>query len=289
MGSLPPPLTWALTGGSRSVSHFLTPSSGGRQPRERHPAHAGAAMPNRKPSLDLRSMPGLVQHPNGRQRAPLDPAFFVPFQHRLRSLYGSTPHRISHLTAMSMARVAIQSGFALDVSGPPVDPETAKRLKVFHREEPGETLVVGANPWHGSTWISQPERALLECLQDSDRLPDGETVGAEVLYRGEAVVTETVIEIAHRLGWDKPLRRLASIADRMDNCRGVFSVRPDGFLHDNQRLFLDVDEAPSDSDWICAIPARHDPPPRGSFFLDEKQRVVWCWTHPHALLEDLLY
>ena len=79
-------------------------------------------MPNRKPSLDLISVPGSLQRP------PLDPAFFVPFQHRLRSLYGSTPHRISHLTAMSMARVAIQAGFALEVSGPPVDPETAKRL-----------------------------------------------------------------------------------------------------------------------------------------------------------------
>ena len=78
----------------------------------------------------------------------------------------------------------------------------------------------------------------MECLHAEDRLPDGETIGAEVLFQRKAVVPETVIEIAHRLEWDKPLRRLASIPDRMDKCRDVFSAMPDGFLHDNQRLFL---------------------------------------------------
>lgn len=232
-------------------------------------------------------MPG-QQHP-WTPRGTFDPAFFVPFEDRLRSLYGSKPHRISHLTAMSMARVAIKAGLALDVSGPPVDLETAKRLKVLHREESAETLLVGALPWRGPTWISQPERALLECLQAEDRLPDGETIGAEVLYQGKAVAPEKVVEIARRLAWDKPLRRLAAIADRMDKCRGVFSAMPDGFLHENQRLFLEVGEAPAGSDWICVIPARHDPPPHGNAFVDEKHRVVWCWTHPHQLLEDLLY
>ena len=84
-------------------------------------------------------MPGSQQYP-GTPRATFDPAYFVTFEDRLRSLHGSTPHRISHLTAMSMARVAIKSGLALDVSGPPVDPETAERLKVFHREEPSKAL-----------------------------------------------------------------------------------------------------------------------------------------------------
>ena len=100
---------------------------------------------------------------------------------------------------------------------------------------------------------------------------------------------EKVVEIARRLGWDKPLRRLVSIADRINKCRGVFSVMPDWFLHDNQRLFLEVDEVPAGRDWICAILARHDPPSYGNAFADEKHRVVRCWTHPHQLFEDLLY
>ena len=128
-------------------------------------------------------MPGSQPFP-WTPRATFDPAFFVPFEDRLRFLYGSTPHRISHLTAMAMARVAIKAGLALDVSGPPVDPETVQRLKVLYREEIVEPLLVGAEPWRGPTWISQPERALLECLQAGDRLPDGGAIGAEVLYQG---------------------------------------------------------------------------------------------------------
>ena len=89
-------------------------------------------------------------------RATFDPAFFVPFENRLRSLYGSTPHRISHPTAMSMARVAIKASLAVDVSGPPADPETAKRLKVLHREESAETLG-GSRPL-GAAPLGYPNR-----------------------------------------------------------------------------------------------------------------------------------
>ena len=61
----------------------------------------------------------------------LDPAFLVPYQDRLRQLYGSLPHRISHFTAMSLAGPALKAGFELNVSGPLVDPEEAGRLRVL--------------------------------------------------------------------------------------------------------------------------------------------------------------
>ena len=233
-------------------------------------------------------MPTSQHRPSGRQRATFEPACFVPYEDRLQSLYGETPHRISHLTAMSMADVAVKSGFALSVSGPPVDPDVARELKVIHREESNDTLTVGADLWKGATWVSLPERALLECLHADDMLPNGEAVAAQVLFQGQAVDPGIVMSLAQQMGWDKPLRRLGSIATRMDNCRDVFRLMPDGFLHDNQEIFLEVDEAP-DADWICVIPTRHDPPPNGDAFRDEKYRVIWCWIHPHMLLEDLLY
>ena len=138
--------------------------------------------------------------------------------------------------------------------------------------------------------MSQPERAVLECLRSDDHVPGGEAAAAEVLHRGRVVTPERVVSLAHRLGWDAPLRRLASLAASMDSCRGVFRPMPDGFLPDSQRQLLNVPPAPADADWICLKPSLQHPEPSGAgAFRDEKYRVLWCWQHPHELLEDLLY
>ena len=200
------------------------------------------------------------------------------------------PRRISHFTALALAPAAVKVGGALDVSGPPVDYPTAARLAVIPREESRDTLFIGASPWDGATWVSQPERAVLECLQSDDHVPGGEAVAAEVLHRDGIVAPGTVVSLAHQLGWDAPLRRLASLAASMDNCRGLFRHMPDGFLPDSQRQLLDVPPAPTDADWICLKPSRQHPEPAGDgAYRDEKHRVVWCWQRPQELLEDLLY
>lgn len=215
-----------------------------------------------------------------------DSAVLAPYQERLRSLYGSVPHRISHRTAMAMAPVAIKAGSVISVSGPPVEPEVAARLRVRVFEEEVDTLLVGAAPWAGATWVSRPERALLECLVST---PSGEDIAAQVLFGGNAISPETLVGLADRLAWDKPLRRVASIAARMDNCRGVFPVMgADGFLPDSQRALLDVPSS-AEADWICVTPGPHTEPADSPWFRDERYRVVWCWLHPHALVEDLLY
>ena len=85
-----------------------------------------------------------------------------------------------------------------------------------------------------------PARALLECLKDEDDVYNGDYAAARVLYRGQTVNPAEAIAVAARLGWDKPLRRLASIATRMDNCRGVFGPEDIGFLPDHQRVLLAV-------------------------------------------------
>lgn len=254
-------------------------------PENRHEKGQGVF---RGVGVDWKEQPRTTPSP-GRFQQILDPAFFVPYQDRLRPLYGSAPHRISHVTAMEMAPTAIKAGFVLNVSGPPVDPEEARRFRVQAYEESGDTLLVGANPWEGTTWISQPERALLECLKSDERVPIGEAIAAEVLHSSQVVSPETVVSLSQRLEWDHPLRRLASIAARMDNCRGVFRQMPDGFLADDQRALLDVPPAHPDAPWICVMPSPHPEPASDVVFRDEKYRVVWCWLHPHELLEDLLY
>ncbi len=187
---------------------------------------------------------------------------------------------------MAMAPAAIKAGLGISVSGPPVESETAARLKVRVFEEEADTLLVGATPWAGATWISRPERALLECLKST---PSGEGIAAQVLFSGSTVSPETLVALADRLAWDEPLRRVASIAARMDNCRGVFPIMgTHGFLPDNQRALLDV-PASADADWICVTPGPHTEPTDSPWFRDEQHRVVWCWLHPHALVEDLLY
>lgn len=175
----------------------------------------------------------------------------------------------------------------MSVSGPAVEPETAARLRVRVFEEDADTLLVGASRWAGATWVSRPERALLECLRF---MPSGEGVAAQVLFGGDAVSPEVLVALAGRLGWDEPLRRVASIAARIDACRGVFPVMgSDGFLPDSQRSLLDVPSAGADADWICVTPGPHSEPAESPWFRDERYRVVWCWLHPHALVEDLLY
>lgn len=189
---------------------------------------------------------------------------------------------------MELAPVAIETGVVVHASGPPVDDAVAEGLRVRSHEESDGTLTVGAVPWERTTWISQPERALLECLKAEDHVPDGEVAAARVLYGGRVVSPGVVVTLAERLGWDQPLRRLASIATRMNNCRGVFRYMPDGFLPDSQRDLLEVPAVSPDTEWICVISSRHPEPDGQPAFRDEKYRVVWCWEHPYEFLEDLL-
>ena len=207
---------------------------------------------------------------------------------RLWPLWDSAPHRISHTTAMAMAPAAIKTGSFLDVSGPAVCPDTARRLLVRPYEESTDTLLLGARQLHGTTWVSSPERALLECLRGSDNVCDGDADAAVVLYTDRAGSPSRVAELAERLGWDRPLRRLASLAKRMNNCRGVFKPVPEGFLPSSQRLLLDTPPAPADAEWIWLMPYRHEWAKGDPAFHDDEYRVLW-WDHPHDFLEDLLY
>ena len=209
-------------------------------------------------------------------------------ERRLWPLWGSAPHRISHTTAMAMAPAAVKTGGFLDVSGMAVCPETASHLLVRPYEESTDTLLLGARQLHGPTWVSSPERALLECLRSVDNVSDGDSAAAQVLYTGHTVSPRRVVELAERLGWERPLRRLASLARRMNNCRGVFKPAPEGFLPASQQLLLNISPAPADAGWICLMPYRHEWVRGDPSFRDEEYRVVW-WDHPHEFLEDLLY
>ena len=217
-----------------------------------------------------------------------DPAFSVPFEDRLGPLWGPIPHRISHKTAMALAPAPIKAGFLLHVCGPAVPSEAAGRLKVRAYEESEDTLLVGARLKQGATWISEPGRALLECLKDEDNVVDGDYAAALVLHASSGGPPLRVLELAERLGWGKPLRRLASIATLMDNCRGVFGPRDIGLLPESQQPLLSVTPPPRDAEWISLLPYRIPGLSGVPEFIDDKYRVLW-WEHPHDFMEHLLW
>ena len=205
----------------------------------------------------------------------------MAYEDRLDPLWGSTPHRISHRSAMRMAPAPLRLSQLLDVSGPAVPRESAERLKGVVYEESEDTLFVGAQHRNGATWVSEPARALLECLKCEDNVPNGDQSAALVIERSSAGPAQVVIELADRLGWDKPLRRLASIAARIDYCDWLQ-------LPVDQRPLLDVPAASDGAPWIALMPYSHDwaigEPP----FTDDKYRVSW-WTDPKEFLEYLVW
>ena len=201
-------------------------------------------------------------------------------QGRLDALWGAAPHRISHDSAMRMAPAALRFSQLLYVSGPAVSREHADRAKVVPYEESEATLFVAARHRNGATWVSEPPRALLECLKCEDNVPDGDQSAALAVYDSAAGPAQTVIELAHRLGWDKPLRRLASIAARINNHEWLELPR-------DQRPLLDVAAAPSTAEWIALMPYRHDWA-TGEPLRDHKYRILW-WEHPNTFLDHLIW
>lgn len=193
-------------------------------------------------------------------------------QDQLGPLWGASSHRISHVTAMALAPAAVRTGFVVDVPGPPVDAAAASAVHVRPYQESEATVFIGAAHLEGSTWVSIPERALLECLKREDDVPFGEAAAMEVLHTGWGVFPERVVGLAEQLGWVEPLRRLASIAMCMDDCRDVFPSMPEGFLADSQRELLDIPAAPRDSEWIALKPYGEPFTDGNGEFLDGKHR-----------------
>ena len=206
-------------------------------------------------------------------------------------MWGESPHRISHLTAMAMAPVAVNRGHIVDAAGAPVSGELADRHGVRAYAESEETLLVGATHRIGNTWISSPARGLLECLKARDEVCRGHYLVARTLQRGygldHVIPPGEVVELAADLGWDRPLRRLASIAARMNYCRWVLDREPTCVLPDSQRPLLEVPAADPGSDWICVRTSSHPCGPDVAEFVDVKYRVRWCWEPPYVFIQQL--
>ena len=209
----------------------------------------------------------------------------------VQAVWGESPHRISHLTAMAMAPVAVKRGRVVDAAGPPVSAELAERHGVRAYVEVEETLLVGATHRIRSTWISTPARGLLECLKARDEVYRGHYLAARTLQRGywldDFIPPGEVMELAAQLGWDRPMRRLASIAARMNYCRWVLDREPTCVLPDVQRPLLRVPATDPDSQWICVRTSSHPCGPDAAEFVDAKYRVRWCWEPPYVFIQQL--
>ena len=205
---------------------------------------------------------------------------------RLDALWANQRRRISHATALSRV-VPLKAGVVVDASGPAVSEEAARRLGVNAYPESGLTMTTRARRVWRNTWLSLPDRALLECLSDGCGCNDAVRMAAGVMCDGLGPRPEHVRDTAGTLGFDDALRRLASIAAVLAASKDPRPSRGGSLLAASQSAYLDISVTDGAADWISVRPGNHVA--AGSVtFRDTRQRVLWDDDIPR-FTEDLLY
>ena len=205
---------------------------------------------------------------------------------RLEALWGNERRRISHATALARV-VPLKAGVVVDASGPPVLEDAARRLGVNAYPESDLTMTTRAREVWRNTWLSLPDRALLECLNDGCGCNDAVLIAAGIMCDGLGPCPDHVRDTAGMLGFDDALRRLASIAAVL---AGRKDPRPSGggsLLAASQSTYLDISATDGAADWIWVRPG--NTVAAGSVtFRDTRWRVLWDEDIP-SFTEDLLY
>ena len=130
----------------------------------------------------------------------------------MEAAYGGTPRRISGLTALGMAGVAVVAWPEVSVEAD-IAFDTGPFGFASWRETAG-TLFVGALQLTERTWVSTPARSVLECAQYPHRSHRYEEhIGRMVTNRFDVCSPAQVAQIADALGWRAGLRRLSSLAE----------------------------------------------------------------------------
>ena len=153
------------------------------------------------PARDWLIDPGPISH------------FWTPeWETELEAAYGDMPRRISGLTALGMAGVAlicqpevtVEAEFAFDTGA----------FGFASWRETASTLFAGAMQLTEHTWVSTPARAVLECAQYPYRSHRYEEYfGRMITNRFDVCSPNEVGELAGVLGWCAGLRRLSSLAE----------------------------------------------------------------------------
>ena len=143
---------------------------------------------------------------------PVSHLWSPAWEAELEAAYGDAPRRISGLTALGMAGVAlicepevtVQTGSAFDTGA----------FGFASRRETADSLLVGATQLTERTWVSTPARAVLECAQYPHRYHRYEEhLGRMITSRFDVCSPHEAGELAGALGWRAGLRRLSSLAE----------------------------------------------------------------------------
>ena len=151
-----------------------------------------------------------------------------------------------------------------------VTEEQARELGIAHKRENISTLTIGASQIDDLTFVSTPERAVLETAEGDVTCGFGalaEALVNSLVYETVSISPETMLSLADDLGFHKGLRRLASLCRVIEDDEGL----PDTMLP----LLESLPSAPPETDW-AEFPLR-DPslPSRESVFWDRRNRVAW--------------
>ena len=190
---------------------------------------------------------------------------------RLGMLYGEAPRRISGDAALLGYGVPLTVGLAAH-SPANVNAEMARSLGVAHKQEGTSTLTQGASQVDKRTWISSPERALLETAQgDCLYLPTDEALVNSLVYEVLRFSAARMAELAENLGFEAGLRRLVSLCCALEEHEGL----PDCISEFYQAL----PEPDMNAEWV-EFPISHPKStPRQPVFLDTNSKVAWR-IHP---------
>ena len=193
----------------------------------------------------------------------------------LPELYGETPRRISHQSAISYAGVPLTAGWFISAD----TPATKKMIDhyVTHLEEHASTLFVDSQEVSENTWLSSPERAILE---EAEHMPKARSVKtlSRALDMPDNFEWERIGDLAKYLRYSEGLRRLASMSDAMSTWR-----------HSIHRHLMDYVHSSENEEWIkmLCIGAKREHLTTGVVYEDFKHKVTWD-THPYQIFEDLM-
>ena len=179
------------------------------------------------------------------ENKPLSYYWHPRWEFLLDALHGDAPRRISGMTALAMAGVAVICRPEVSVAEEhPID--TGPLFFASWSDNAGGFLE-HAHQITRRTWVSSPARSLLECAQFPDRSYEWEERFADMAINGSEVCRpDEVMAVAAAFDWRDGLRRIASVADAL-NCSPTaadmgFSIDPEW-----------ADIAPgseSDDEWI---------------------------------------
>jgi len=187
----------------------------------------------------------------------------------LEAAYGCSVRRISGLSALAMAGAALICQPEVSVAGA-VAFDTDPFGFVSYRENP-ESLLVAAVQLTERTWVSTPERAVLECAQWPHRAHRWEEyLGRMLAYRFEVCPPAAVAEVAGVLGWRAGLRRISSLTQGLTESPAAHSLE-----FDIDCRWAELGSAVRGDDWIHLAPLRRAASPPRVAYRDPAHKVNW--------------